>query len=171
MNNFKPIGTFDYQPILNELINAPYWNWLNLRSYAGHGEDIVLRYQSVEGLHNPQHFFDSMNCVDYFIQLLFPNTMKLVKDTFPNKQIGRIVFAQMKPGGEIKPHVDEGRYSDNTDRYHFVIVTNPSVIFTSGDEQYHMSRGTIHWFNNHINHSVANNGTTNRIHLIVDTIK
>jgi Aspartyl/Asparaginyl beta-hydroxylase len=165
------IGTFGYQPILNELANANLWNWLNLRKQAGHGEDIILRYQRVEGLNSPKHFFDTIECVDYFTQCFFPKTMDIIKYKFKDKKLGRIVFAKLKPGEEVKEHTDEGRYSENTDRYHLVVVTNPEAIMTTGNFNQHMGRGEIWWFNNHIPHSARNLGTTNRIHLIVDTIK
>ena len=168
MNNFQHIGTFDYKIVLNEVVANPIWNWLNLRQYAGHGKDIVLRYQSVETNLHPMDLYSVLECVDFFSQSMFPKTMQLIKETFPDEEIGRIVIANLAPGEEVKPHRDEGLYSDTTDRYHFVVTTNPDVVSTSGDEQLHMSRGDIYWFNNHIEHSVKNTGTTNRIHLIVD---
>jgi aspartyl/asparaginyl beta-hydroxylase (cupin superfamily) len=94
--------------------------------------------------------------------------MQLINEQFPDDEIGRIVIANLAPGEQVMPHRDQGLYSDITDRYHFVVTTNPDVVFTSGDEQEHMPRGNIYWFNNHIEHSVINQGTTNRIHLIVD---
>jgi len=96
--------------------------------------------------------------------------MALVQAVF-NRPLGRIVIAKLKPSESIQPHVDEGYYSNNTDRYHLVVATNPEVQMTSGDETLHMKRGEIWWFNNHITHSVTNAGTTNRLHIIVDTLK
>jgi hypothetical protein len=169
--HFKQLGQFDYKPILNEIVNAPLWNWLALRSYAGHTDDIVLRYQSVVGLKQPQDFFSDLECVDYFTQTLFPNTMQQIHRTFADKQLGRIVIAKLAPGQEIKPHTDEGLYSDSTDRYHMAVVTNPECIITSGGFNQQIGRGEIWWINNHQTHSAHNHGTTNRIHIIVDTYK
>lgn len=170
MNNFRKVGTFDYQPIFNEVANTPLWNWLNLRKLAGHSDDIILRYQILHGRRPIRELMSDMRCVDYIVQEMFPKTMALIEQTF-DRPIGRVVFAKLPPNTKIQPHIDEGTYSENTDRHHFVVTTNPDVIFHSGDEQFHMPRGEIYWFNNHVTHSVENMGTTNRIHLIVDTLK
>lgn len=170
INNFKKIGEFDYHRVLNELGNKPLWNWLNLRKLANHGDDIILRYQPVQGVMHPMTIMSSLECVDYFTQSLFPKTMELVNQTF-EQPIGRVVFARLNPGDKISEHTDEGQYSESTDRFHFVLTTNPEVIMSSGNETHHIDPGEIWWFNNHIDHSVVNNGTTSRIHLIVDTLK
>jgi hypothetical protein len=170
LDNFKLLGTFDPQLILKEAETNPLWNWLTLRSYAGHTDDIILRYQSVETSRKISDFFDSLICVDYFSQALCPAALTLI-NTAIQRPIGRIVLARMNPGNKIPQHTDEGAYSDATDRIHFVLSTNPAVEFYSGGEQQHMAAGEIWWFNNHMPHRVENMGTTPRIHLIVDTFK
>ena len=169
MNNFRLIGTFDYQPILGEVANSPFWNWLNFRKVAGHSDDIILRYQSIEGLKPISSIMTDFQCVDYMVQALFPKTMQLVRETF-DRPIGRIVFARMSANSQIPLHTDEGLYSECTNRHHFVVSTNRGVWFTSGEERHQMERGSIYWFNNHVPHTVENAGTTARIHLIVDTL-
>jgi hypothetical protein len=171
MNNFRHTGTFDYQPILSEIVANPAWNWLNLRSYAGHTRDIILRYQSVETNKTIKDFYTNPLCVDYFVQSYFPKTMQLIRNHVGDKSIGRIVIAELTPGQQVAPHIDEGFYSDNTDRHHFVVSTNVECVMMSGNEHQHMPRGTIWWFNNHVTHSADNKGTTTRIHVIVDTYK
>jgi hypothetical protein len=168
MKNFKHIGQFDYQPILAEVATSPLWNWLNFRKVAGHEDDLILRYQSIEGHRPIQSIMTDLRCVDYIVAGLFPKTMSLIKSTFKDP-IGRIVFARLPAGAKIAEHTDEGLYSETTNRHHFVVTTNSDVWFQSGDERHQMQRGNIYWFNNHIPHKVENLGDTPRIHLIVDT--
>ena len=49
MNNFRKIADFEYKDLFTEIANKPLWNWLNLRGYVGHSDDIILRYQTVQG--------------------------------------------------------------------------------------------------------------------------
>lgn len=53
-------------------------------------------------------------------------------------------------------------------RTHTAIVTNPGVVFDVDGEQRHIARGDIVEINNWREHSVANEGEGDRIHLLVD---
>lgn len=94
-----------------------------------------------------------------------------ILDKFKSK-VTRVRLAYLTAGFQIKPHVDyDPTYIT---RYHIPLITNNGVImgFThkNVDHLYHMpADGTIYFFNSGIKHWVKNNGTENRLHLIVDT--
>jgi len=175
MSKFKLIGEFNAAPVLKELQNCTFWNWLNLRKAEGLNhksvDDIVLRFQTIQGLHSRAFYFDEMECVDYFPQYYLPNTMKAVKEFAEDRDIGRILVAKLKPSSEIAKHIDEGLYCLNHDRFHMVVKTNFSVCFECEGIYQHMQEGEIWWFDNKAQHSVVNAGDSSRIHLIVDIKK
>ena len=173
--SFKFIGSFDHEPILEELKNATLWNWLRIRKSNGlkHNavDDIVLRFQSVEGEHDIREYFDKMECVDYFTKFYFPKTSKAIHEFADKSTIGRIVVANLKPGGAIDTHIDEGEYCAAHDRFHFVLSTNSDVWFKCDGRVKHFEVGKIWWLDNKSLHSVENNGSTDRIHIVVDIKK
>ena len=175
MENFKKVGEFDAATLVKELEATNFWNWLNLRKspglYHDVADDIILRFQRVEGYYTLINYFDGLECVDYFPQGYLPNTMRAVNNKFGLSKIGRIVVAKLKPGATIAPHIDEGQYAKQHDRFHFVVTTNPHVEFGCGDETVHMSPGDIWWFDNKTQHYVTNAGDTDRIHVVVDIRK
>jgi len=82
---------------------------------------------------------------------------------------GRLAF--LAPGHEIRAHVDY----DTTliCRYHIPILTNTNVMFYVQRQktinEYHMpADGRIFFFNQGLKHWVVNNGSTPRLHLIID---
>jgi len=173
--SFKFIGSFDHEPILEELKNATLWNWLRIRKSNGlkHNavDDIVLRFQSVEGQHELNEYFDRMECVDYFPKFYFPKTSKVIHEFADRSVIGRIVIAKLKSGGVIDTHIDEGKYCAAHDRFHFVVSTNPDVFFLCNGHQKHLEAGKVWWIDNKSPHSVHNHGSSDRIHIVVDIKK
>jgi len=176
MENFRLIGNFDPKPVEEELRKSQFWDWLNLRRNdpsLKHTavKDIVLRFQSVMYDSTYQSFYDGLKCEDYFSQRYHPKTMNVIYDEFPVHLLGRVMVANLKPGGVIDYHIDEGNYAKKHDRYHMVVTSNDDVTFTSGNESCHMNPGEIWWFNNQALHYVANQGNEDRIHIIVDVWK
>jgi hypothetical protein len=175
MENFKLIERFNPEAIAKELNATNLWNWLNLRKapglYHNVADDIVLRFQPVQGQHTLTSYFNELNCVDYFSQGFLKETMKLVAATFDNARLGRVIVAKLHSGAVIKPHIDEGEYAKAHDRFHLVITTNSGVKFKCETEEVHMSAGEIWWFDNKKEHSVVNNGNTERIHVVIDMRK
>src|SRR5271167_2721975 len=82
--------------------------------------------------------------------------------------IARAIIVKMHPGAVITPHIDQGAHAEATTRYHLALKTNPYAWLRSGGQTYHIERGELCWFDKHSLHEGANNGATDRIHLIVD---
>ena len=176
MRHFKQTTTFDPINIAKELEESRWWNWLNIRRNAynsqhGHVDDIVLRFQPVQGDHDYSDFMDKTECVDFFVQRYFPFTMNLIRYLTKGHDVGRIVVAKLNYNSSIGDHIDEGDYHKEFSRYHMVINTNDKVVFTCEDEKQHMPQGTIWWFNNRVTHNVYNDGDTDRTHIVVDIRK
>jgi GNAT superfamily N-acetyltransferase len=86
-------------------------------------------------------------------------------------KLGRVMVIKLKPGGRIKEHIDQGSYAAATDRYHLPITTNDRAWLRAGDETVSMPAGSVFWFNKHELHDGANDGDTDRVHLVVDVYR
>ena len=78
-----------------------------------------------------------------------------------------VLFARLRAGGELVPHIDGGISVVHNHDVHIPITTNKGCIFTVGDEQEHLEVGKIYEVDNTVTHSVSN-GNEPRIHLIVE---
>ena len=95
-----------------------------------------------------------------------PVTVNWLKDTFPFNELHRVRFMLLEPGGYIKPHHDFD--SRSMAAFNVSLTNPPGVEFAMEDA------GLIPWQPGEArgidigrNHSVLNNGTENRIHMIV----
>ena len=175
MNNFKRIGLFDVAPPTEEITMSNLWDWLNLRKMfpaSGHYDvkDIVMRFHPVDMPLTQQEVFDSNATVSYFPWYHLKECRALVERHCPEGYvIGRVLVAMLLPGGVISSHVDEGKYADNHERYHFVLHSNPYCTFICGNEATQMRSGEIWTFNHKIEHQVINADKENpRVHIIAD---
>lgn len=101
----------------------------------------------------------------------FPEIQKLCNDLMYRVggiRLGRVLITKVQPGKRIYPHVDSGDHARYYERFHIVLQSSPGSIFIAGDEQVNMKTGELWWFQNQIEHEVINNGSVDRIHLIVD---
>lgn len=79
---------------------------------------------------------------------------------------------RLEVGAEIKPHTDyELGYENGQFRLHIPIVTNPDIEFILGDERLIMLPGECWYTNVNFVHSVANRGTVDRVHLVIDGVR
>jgi len=76
---------------------------------------------------------------------------------------------RLAAGSYIKPHTDHCLgYEDDSFRLHIPIVTNPQLEFILGGERLVMAAGSLWYINANYEHSVANKGETDRVHLVID---
>jgi hypothetical protein len=78
---------------------------------------------------------------------------------------------KLAPGSLIREHSDfDLGERFGVVRVHVPILTNPSVEFSLGGESVSMREGESWYLDLSLPHSVANRGTTDRIHLVVDCL-
>jgi len=80
----------------------------------------------------------------------------------------RIMLARMAPGGVIHPHRDANPAAKWPHKVHVPIVTNEKATFYVDGVGYHFPEGDVVEVNNMGIHAVANEGATDRIHLIFE---
>lgn len=97
-----------------------------------------------------------------------------VREVITSFQFPKIAVRLMRleAGAVIKPHRDhELGYEDGQFRLHIPIVTNPGVHFILDGEELTMRAGECWYTNVNYEHSVANKGTEDRIHLVIDGVR
>jgi len=78
---------------------------------------------------------------------------------------------RLTPGSKLKEHTDhENTEDDGVLRVHIPVVTNPEVVFLLNGTRVVMEAGSAWCLRLRDPHSVANNGTTDRVHMLVDAI-
>jgi hypothetical protein len=83
---------------------------------------------------------------------------------------GRSRLMRLSGAAEVTPHVDTDYYWRDHMRVHVPIVTQPTVRFRCGGEETHMAEGEGWIFDTWSLHSVHNDATRARIHLVADTV-
>lgn len=183
MKNFQRISQgLPVQAALNSVMrNNHLWNQNPVRTQmtgTAHADssDIWLRFNDIEGLDSetPEDIarvMDDLMCVNYPAMFLLPQVRALAMGLMPlveGEQLGRVIVSKLPAGGVVKPHADEGRYSEYYDRFHVVLSSAPGCLFHCDDETVHMAAGDLWWFDNNITHEVTNNSAEDRVHLIID---
>jgi len=80
----------------------------------------------------------------------------------------RIMLARMAPGGVIHPHRDANPSAKWPHKIHIPLTTNDKVTFFVDGVGYHFPVGHAVEVNNMGVHAVANQGDTDRIHMIFE---
>lgn len=132
------------------------WTSIALMSEDGKSDSIFALNRS--GLKDT----DILEQCDYF---------KSILTEFPFEKTA-VRLLNLTAGTEIKPHRDYCLgYEDGCFRLHIPIITNPDVVFLLDDKRLIMNEGDCWYINANFTHSVVNNGSTDRIHLVIDGIQ
>lgn len=87
---------------------------------------------------------------------------------YANGVFPRVMLARMAPGGVILPHIDANPAAKWPHKIHVPLLTNEKVGFRIGDSVHNFPVGQAVEVNNLGPHSVRNDGSTDRIHLIFE---
>jgi hypothetical protein len=143
----------------------------------GECESIILRFQPVQHYDDEAQYreqfdkIDQHECVDRDVFRLLPEARAIVfmlMAYVEGERLGRVIINKMIPGGKIFPHSDGEAHALYYDRHHIVLQSTPGAIFRAGSDQVTMPTGSVWWFDNSQDHEVINNGSDDRIHMIVD---
>jgi len=83
-------------------------------------------------------------------------------------ELGRALFAKIRPQGQVYRHIDAGRYYACRRRFHLVIWSMEGSPMVCGSEEVLMREGEFWEFDNKKPHEAYNRATTPRVHLIFD---
>ncbi len=162
LNNFNYIGGVNNFNLLKELVNnfsGEDWKVDTCRQDA---HQAHLDTMSVIAKKADLHYRGIKN---EYTTRLFDDVIKLLEIDL---QIVNLLFAKLPSKKIIPNHVDTGYMLTVCKRYHVPIITNNNVIFTVNGESINMKEGCMYEINNNAEHSVINNGESDRVHLIFD---
>jgi len=77
---------------------------------------------------------------------------------------------RLRPGARIREHRDHLSLENGEIRVHVPVTTNPDVDFVVNGVRLAMNPGEAWYINFNLPHRVANRGTTDRVHLVLDCI-
>ncbi len=133
------------------------WSGISLRSVGGSEESIYPDPTSSAAYHDTE----LMRHCEYIPEVL----------SALGCEVTSVRFLNLTPGTIIKTHRDHTLcYEDGEVRLHIPVQTNPDVEFISDGEALAMHEGECWYINASLPHSVANRGTSDRIHLVIDCI-
>lgn len=84
--------------------------------------------------------------------------------------LGRSRLMRLAGQAEVSPHTDGGYYWAERVRIHVPILTQPTVRFVCGGETVNMAEGECWIFDTSRLHTVVNDATQQRVHLVADTV-
>jgi quercetin dioxygenase-like cupin family protein len=150
-----------------EILQSRYWQpHFNKHDYEGGWH--VLSFRSPGGGQNT--FAESLNNEAYADTPLLercPSVRALLDSLQCEKLSARLL--NLQAGAVIKEHTDKELYFEKGEaRLHFPIITNPFVEFYLDNERLQMQEGDCWYINANLPHRLANKGSSNRIHLVVD---
>jgi len=131
------------------------WSGLPLRSVNGDAGNIFVfpektpEYKDTDYLHNSIYFqevLSSFNC-----------------------RLSAVRLLKLNAGAVIKEHKDAELYYEKGEiRIHIPVVTNDKVEFYLDKERMNLKEGECWYMNFNLPHSIVNNSSSERIHLVID---
>lgn len=161
--------SYDIQTIRQEVsgLLSGWLNHFNTRDYSGTWTVLPLRSPggSVKSA-VPDLIFETAYADTVYMQQC-PVISALVSGLQCKVHSARLL--NLQKGSIIKEHRDaELAFEMGQARLHFPIFTNPDVAFYVDGRRVIMDEGTCWYINANRKHHVNNQGTTDRIHLVID---
>lgn len=141
----------------------------NIHNYQGDWSVIPLR--AVAGA-NSTIFPDPNDDLGYF-ETEFMARCSYVPEALKSLEceLQTVRFMKLGAGSEIRRHRDyELGPEDGFIRIHIPAITNANVTFTLDDQPLSLAAGEAWFLNVNKYHSVKNDGTTDRVHLVIDCV-
>jgi hypothetical protein len=115
-----------------------------------------------------EHINFYKNVRDLVVPLAAEMSASLSEHSKQKHYIHGVEINTVLPGTEIKGHIDEHLIVAQTQRVHLVLETNENSYMICNNEKRHFPTGSCFIFNNLMWHSVHNDGSSSRTHLVVD---
>lgn len=161
---FKKIGKIDTKPFIDFLSNDIQFlennNYDRPLFFKGCKTFFLVEHKKIENHDLLEKF---VNISDELTRILCLNYGKGISNN--------IQYSLISPGGNIKPHIDEGEDFEDSHRIHLPLITNPKVEFIIDGVENYFKVGELIEINNQKEHSVYNkHNSQSRLHLIIDYI-
>jgi hypothetical protein len=135
-------------------------------------DDIWVRFRAPEELDRPEAFAEPFVPVFYPAWFALPALRPIVFALMARLEaveLGGILITRIPAGQQVKPHDDRGRWHPEhyLTKCYIPLLSNPFVVSTCAEDIVVMQPGECWIFDNLKTHSTVNDGTTDRVTLIV----
>lgn len=173
----KLVGTINLTPEFIKEVESEDWTeetWRQDAPGTPHKDTETIYLRTVKEV-TPDEVFHGQDVVTTDLcknKAIYRQLLQYIMVQLELVELGRVMLVNLKAGGSIDAHRDEGDYAAKRNRYHIPITTNPNVKFVVGDrpEVFNLEVGYIYQLANKEMHGVFNQGDTDRIHLVFDGI-
>lgn len=171
--HIRILGELDIAELKNKVLELPNSIWAeqnkvkpNKFGVLDQTEHIVFRF--INSFKDHRLYSDKAIWEDWkpVIQPILEAATKAYG--YQQAEYPRIMLAKLPAGESIKPHIDRSPAAQFPHKIHLPILTNDETFFILEDEKFKMNEGVLYEVNNRIKHSVVNNGSEDRIHLIFE---
>lgn len=175
------ITSCDHNAILDILSSIPDEEWAkdteirNSKAKVGNTNldtrALMLKYKSAasvgKGFVNyEKNDTETLNKLKPILENIISDIKKFYG--YENLKLTNIIFTELRKGGIIPEHIDEGKMLSTNHRIHIPIISNPDVKFVLDHKEYYLEPGHGYEINNQILHEVRNESDVDRIHMIID---
>lgn len=164
--------TFDPKLLQEDLKRLQFGAWIEhfvKQNYEGDWSVVPLRAPA-NAAHPVMMIYPDPSCTEFVNTPVLDECpyFRSVLDAFCCP-LQAVRLMKLSPGSRIKEHVDHDLAAENgTARLHVPIVTNDDVDFRLNGTRIVLNEGECWYLRLCDRHSVANNGSSDRIHLVID---
>jgi hypothetical protein len=177
-SNFVRVADgLDVEPLIELLDAKPeLWKEIQHRQYftGTPHKDTESIYVRGPLKMTPYYVMYDIGSYDYpSMEYLKPALVPLMRPILEKLEViemGRVLIVNLKHGGHVTKHNDQGTYADHYSRFHLVVTSNEWCSQTCGDQAQKFEVGDVWWFNHKKMHTADNVGTTDRVHIIFDCV-
>lgn len=149
--------THEFVPHFNQAYYEGDWSAIPLRSIGGRADSI----------------YPDPSAKNAFADTPLLTRCRYVREVLATLHcpLQAVRFLRLKTGSVIKEHRDhELGFEDGEVRLHIPVITNPEVEFVLNQVRVVMNEGECWYLNVNQPHRVANRGTADRVHLVIDCV-
>lgn len=170
--SFKYLQDYDASRIREKLISLPKTEW---DLYTDRAEAAHINTKNIVARANPditEKYKELCDRWGNFFKEDYDDLTQVLEEHYGEIFIFSIVFARLPAGESVLPHTDTQATLFNQHRVHLPIITNDNAFLIVGGECVNLKVNTLTEIDN-VNkiHMAVNNGTTDRIHAIIDLKK
>jgi hypothetical protein len=157
--NFRHIDFINVSDISKKILEYSPSDWEKY-SFRQNTFDVHKSTKTI-----PLFFDEYKKYKDFILQI----ENKISKKFSLNLKTIRAILLNLPSKCIIDPHIDQGESLESCMRFHIPIITNSLCVFGVSEKKINMKSGEIWEISNTKKiHYVVNNGSSDRIHLIVD---
>jgi hypothetical protein len=164
--------SFDKERLRDDVKQFALDEWtphFNTHIYQGDWSGIALR--AAKNAH--VQLYPDPTAKEGFIDTEMMQRCRYVPDVLSAFQceLTTVRFLKLGAGAVVQRHRDyQLGLEDGEIRIHIPVLTNPQVEFILDEQKVEMKEGEAWYLNFNLHHSIRNDGTTDRIHLVIDCI-